>query len=181
MPRSEWARADFASATQKQWARQRPDVDSSAIVPLMRIFRIWLVARDQAERACRAFGFGAGEMDLLLALRRCGAPYALRPTELQDECLVTSGAITGRIDRLAALGFVDRVKPPEDGRSWLVHLTPRGVEVADALFVHNNVESSFPRAYRQLPAADRRELNRLLKILHATIEQDAAAPAREIA
>jgi DNA-binding MarR family transcriptional regulator len=181
MGRNDRVDDDLAITTQLQWARQRPDVDSRGIVPLMRIFHIWLAARDQAERACRRFGFGVGEMDLLLALRRGGAPYALRPTELQKECLVTSGAITGRIDRLAALGFVDRVKPADDGRSWLVHLTPTGLEAADALFVHNNVESSFPRAYAQLSPADQRELDRLLRALHEAFEADAAATERQSA
>jgi len=181
MRRDDRVDADLATTTQLQWARQRPDIDSSAIVPLMRIFHIWLGARDQAERVCRRYGFGVGEMDLLLALRRGGPPYALRPTELQKECLVTSGAITGRIDRLAALAFVDRVKPPEDGRSWLVHLTPAGLDAADALFVHNNVDSSFPRAYGQLSPADKREFNRLLKLLQTAFEQDAAEVERQTA
>ncbi|NIR42910.1 MAG: MarR family transcriptional regulator, partial [Gemmatimonadetes bacterium] len=45
--------------------------------------------------------------------------------------LLTSGAMTNRIDRLEAAGLVERLRPPGDRRSILVGLTPSGAQLAD--------------------------------------------------
>ncbi|MET0295473.1 MAG: hypothetical protein ABW042_10700 [Phenylobacterium sp.] len=36
-------------------------------------------------------------------------------------------------------------------------------------------DRSLPRALRELPPSDRKELDRILKILHTAVERDAAA------
>ena len=50
--------------------------------------------------------------------------------ELTRELLVTAGNVTGLVDRLAALGLVERRPVPEDGRAVRVVLTARGRRVA---------------------------------------------------
>jgi DNA-binding MarR family transcriptional regulator len=44
--------------------------------------------------------------------------------------LVTSGAMTIRLDRLERSGLVTRIPDPHDGRAIRVHLTPRGDDLA---------------------------------------------------
>ena len=41
-----------------------------------------------------------GEFDVLATLYRSGAPYALNPQKLVEALLLTSGAMTNRLDRL---------------------------------------------------------------------------------
>ena len=53
---------------------------------------------------------------LLLALRRSGEPYELRPTEIYKETLLSSGAITNRIDKVEKKGWVKRYDSPDDRR-----------------------------------------------------------------
>lgn len=77
------------------------------------------------------FGLGEGDYDVLASLRRRGPPYLLTPTQIIEECMVTSGAVSKRVDRLAALGLVERVASKSDGRSTLVHLTPKGRRLMD--------------------------------------------------
>jgi DNA-binding MarR family transcriptional regulator len=47
--------------------------------------------------------------------------------ELARRVGITSGAVTGVIDRLAALGLVERGADPNDGRKVIVHLADKGV------------------------------------------------------
>jgi DNA-binding MarR family transcriptional regulator len=68
---------------------------------------------------------------LILTLRRSGAPFALRPTDLYRESLLTSGAITNRIDRVEKQGLVRRRQDPNDGRAMVVQLTAAGRRLAD--------------------------------------------------
>jgi DNA-binding MarR family transcriptional regulator len=47
--------------------------------------------------------------------------------------MVTTGAITKRIDRLSALGLLTRSVSAQDGRVRLIVLTPAGVALVDEL------------------------------------------------
>jgi hypothetical protein len=53
-----------------------------------------------ADPAFAAANLGNGDFDVLAAFRRTDEPHALRPVELSRTLLVTTGAITKRIDRL---------------------------------------------------------------------------------
>lgn len=46
--------------------------------------------------------------------------------------MVTSGTMRHRIDPLEKAGLVARVRNPDDGRGFMVSLSPRGLEVIDA-------------------------------------------------
>ena len=51
---------------------------------------------------------GNGDFDVLATLRRAGAPFRLSPGELSASTMVTSGAVTKRVDRLESKGLVKR-------------------------------------------------------------------------
>ena len=72
------------------------------------------------------------EFDVLAALRREGAPYALSPGRLLQVTLVTSGTMTNRIDRLVGRRLLRRESDPGDGRGILVTLTDEGRTRVDA-------------------------------------------------
>ncbi|MBL6614714.1 MAG: MarR family transcriptional regulator [Reyranella sp.] len=114
------------------WARERPDLDPlDYLLPiyLIRIGRI--VDRVGDRKWQRLFGLSASEIRLLFALRRSGGDYALRPTDLFRALLITSGAITKKVDHLAAAGLVKRRPDPADKGGFLIHLTAKGKQVAD--------------------------------------------------
>jgi DNA-binding MarR family transcriptional regulator len=115
-----------------QWARERPDLDCS---PMGIIGRITQLQREVhlAQRATFArYGMDAPSFDVLAALRRAGPPYQLTPTALMRTALVTSGAITQRLDRLEERGLITRARSREDGRAVVVSLTEAGREALDA-------------------------------------------------
>jgi DNA-binding MarR family transcriptional regulator len=115
----------------EQWARQRPDLDCT---PMGVIGRITQLQREVflAQRTTFArHGLDAPSFDVLAALRRAGAPYQLTPTALMRAALVTSGAITQRLDRLEEKGLITRGRSEADGRAVVVTLTAAGRTALD--------------------------------------------------
>jgi len=113
------------------WKRERPDLD---VAPLSVLSRVSRLARhlDLARReAFAAYDLESGEFDVLAALRRAGKPYALTPSALVSQNLVTSGTMTNRIDRLEQKDLVARMPDPTDGRGVLVQLTTNGKSAVD--------------------------------------------------
>ncbi len=116
----------------EQWARERPDLDCS---PMGVIGRITQLQREVhlAQRATFArHGLDAPSFDVLAALRRAGEPHQLTPTALMRTALVTSGAITQRLDRLEDRGLITRTPSKADGRAVVVTLTAAGRDALDA-------------------------------------------------
>jgi len=146
-----------------QWARERPDLDCS---PMGVIGRITQLQREVflAQRATFArHGLDAPSFDVLAALRRAGEPYQLTPTALMRTALVTSGAITQRLDRLEEKGLITRERSENDGRAVVVTLTEAGRTALDrALPDHLETEAQLLEA---LPAAERAQLAALLRRL----------------
>jgi DNA-binding MarR family transcriptional regulator len=68
---------------------------------------------------------------VLASLRRAGKPYRLTPTQLYNSLMLTSGAMTNRVDRLEAAGLVERLQDPADRRGVLVSLTKDGLKLID--------------------------------------------------
>jgi len=113
------------------WLAQRPDLDLAAACTLLRLERVNQLHEMRLQDIAKAVGLQTGELYVLLALRRSGKPYELRPTDLFRALLVTSGAMTKRVARLQEGGFVLRVSASDDGRSELVRLTAKGFATAD--------------------------------------------------
>jgi DNA-binding MarR family transcriptional regulator len=122
---------DAVDAIVEEWAAVRPEVDSSPIEVIGRISRLSrLVDRRLAENFAR-HGIEAWMYDVLATLRRGGAPYELTAGDLVDRTMVTTGAITNRIDRLLERGLVERFPGADDRRRVIVRLTAAGLDLVD--------------------------------------------------
>lgn len=119
---------DFVS----EWRRERPDLKLIAFIIAGAIKQIDQQTEAEFRRVSASLGIGPGDLRVLFALRRSGVDNPRRPTDLYQSLLVTSGAITKQLDRLESQGFVERLPDPADQRGFLIHLTRRGVKVADA-------------------------------------------------
>jgi DNA-binding MarR family transcriptional regulator len=113
------------------WLEQRPDLDLAMACTLLRLERVNQFHEKRLQEISKTVGLQTGELYVLLALRRSGKPYELRPTDLFRALLVTSGAMTKRVARLQQGGFILRVSANDDGRSELVRLTAKGLATAD--------------------------------------------------
>ncbi|MGX5840154.1 MarR family winged helix-turn-helix transcriptional regulator [Mesorhizobium sp. ArgA1] len=129
---------DRAAKAVEQWKRERPDLDVSPMLVLGRLNEASsLVARERLAPLFARFGLQAGEFDVLATLRRSGQPYALTPTALYEATMVTSGAMTNRLDRLEKAGLTLRGPHPNDRRGIVVQLTEKGLTLIDeALTAH---------------------------------------------
>ena len=101
--------ADRIERVRADWAGQCPDLDTSPMEVIGRILRAEHLAGARIRRVLRAEGLDRGGFDVLATLRRGGPPYRLTPTRLYQELVLTSGAITHRVDALARAGLVERV------------------------------------------------------------------------
>jgi len=121
----------------EQWRRERPDIDASPMGVVARISRLARILDRQVEEGYAEYGLNTAQFGVLAALRRAGAPYCLTPTALYSALLVSSGAMTNRLERLTAAGYVRRIPDPQDGRSVLVALTPKGKRLIDRIVVEH--------------------------------------------
>ncbi|MEV7614368.1 MarR family transcriptional regulator [Streptomyces sp. NPDC089799] len=125
--------SDAIDAIIGQWSAERPDLEAE-MWPVQLLGRVQRLSR-VIDREYKAFlgghGLELGEFDVLTTLRRSGPPYAMTAGAFLKAAMVTSGAITNRIDRMEAKGLVERVRDPEDRRQVLIRLTPHGRTLTD--------------------------------------------------
>jgi DNA-binding MarR family transcriptional regulator len=135
-------RRDSVDRITDQWANVRPDLDVSAIQVIGRVSRLSrLIDRVLTENFAR-HGLETWSYDVLATLRRIGPPHELSAGELVRHTMVTTGAITNRIDRLAQRGLVER-RGDEDRRKVIVRLTAAGLQLVDeVVLTHVETESS---------------------------------------
>ena len=151
---------DHVSTVHDQWLAERPDLDTSPVLVIGRIHRIAATLTPELTAVYARFGLGEGEFDVLATLRRQGEPFALTPGELSERTMVTTGAVSKRLDRLELRGLVERRTGTADGRSRTVLLTAEGRALIDeAMTAHMANEQ---RLLAALPARDREALARLL-------------------
>lgn len=167
---------DYVDQLIAQWRRQRPSVDVAPMGVIGRISRLSRLLERQIEELFAAHGLQGGRFDVLAALVRAGEPHRLTPTQLYNSLLVSSGAITNRIDRLVDEGLVTRGSHASDRRSLPVQLTEAGRDRLDeALMAHVKNEEEL------LVALDPRERELLAQILRRWLialgDQDQPAGA----
>ncbi|MEW1795230.1 MarR family winged helix-turn-helix transcriptional regulator [Streptomyces niveus] len=125
---------DRVARIQREWARERPDVDVRPQGVIGRLHRLGAYLTEELCVVYRKYGLGEGDFDVLAALRRAGAPFERAPGELAEHTMVTTGAMTKRVDRLERAGLVSRRASESDGRGRVVALTPQGRELIDRAF-----------------------------------------------
>lgn len=159
---------DHVDQIMAQWRRERPDLDPSPMGVIGRISRAALTLGRELEATFAGFGLNRGEFDVLATLRRSGPPYRLTPTALFTDLMLSSGAMTNRLDRLEQAGLIARTPDPADRRGTLVGLTPSGLELIDnAVAAHLANEQ---RLLGPLSADDREQLAQLLRRLLRSLE-----------
>ncbi|GEL18881.1 MarR family winged helix-turn-helix transcriptional regulator [Pseudonocardia asaccharolytica] len=158
---------DHVDRILEQWAAERPDLDVSPMAVLGRLTRASLLVGAELRRTFSTHDLDAASFDVLATLRRSGPPYRLSPTELMRSAMVTSGAITQRLDRIQARGLVTRTPSDADGRGVHVTLTEDGRKLIDrALPDHVDTEH---RLLAALTPAQRETLADALRDLLASL------------
>ncbi len=154
---------DTIDRLQSDWNVQRPDLDSAPIGVVLRIQALAKILGDQTASRLQQFDLHWWQYDVLSTLRRQGKPFIMAATELAEANMLTSGAMTNRIDRLEEDDLVRRIKDHNDGRRVLVQLTKDGLglveEATKARFETAN------DALENLSNQQRNALNDLLRLV----------------
>ncbi len=167
---SQVERYDRVDEILSQWARERPDLDTSPMAVLGRIMRAARHVDRELAQVYKAEGLDFGLFDVLATLRRSGPPYRLSPWRLNQWCMVTSGGMTARLDRLQKAGLITRQPDPVDRRALLVELSPSGFAVIERLLaVHLAREQALLAG---LSSADRAALSATLRELLIELEAE---------
>ncbi len=119
------------------WREVRPDLDASSTEVIGRLARMEYFITRRVLQDLMTHDINVGEFDVLAALRRCGAPFQLSPNQLQTMVLISSGALTNRINRLEMSGLVRRSPDPQDRRGVIVTLTEKGLNVINEAVVNH--------------------------------------------
>jgi DNA-binding MarR family transcriptional regulator len=159
---------DAVERIAEQWAQERPELDVGPMLVVGRLHRAADLLDQELRTVFAEAGLGNGDFDVLASLRRAGPPYRLTPTELAGTTMVTSGAVTKRVDRLVKEGLVERTVSETDGRGRVVALTAKGKKLQERL--HPLHLANEERLLAPLDADERRQLAGLLSKLLVSLE-----------
>jgi|tagenome__1003787_1003787.scaffolds.fasta_scaffold20532732_2 DNA-binding MarR family transcriptional regulator len=157
-----------------QWAQERPDLDASPLLVIGRLQYLTAYLDPLLRPPFAERGLGNGDFDVLAALRRAGSPFQLRPVELSMSLLVTTGAITKRLDRLEAQGLLERKAESSDGRAKITRLTAAGLALTNEMIEAHL--SNQERLLQGLSRSERTDLAFLLGRLAESIESQSDPP-----
>lgn len=114
----------------KTWRLREPDLDVAHLHVVGRLLLAAGRVTRARERALQPFRLTAGDFDVMATLHRAAPPEGLNSKHLSTSALITSGAMTTRLDRLERAGMIERRPDPSDRRAVLVLLTNKGRRTA---------------------------------------------------
>ncbi len=118
-----------------QWRRERPDIDPSVMAICGELWRACERLRQGVVANLAASGLDMAGFDVILTLRRQGRGASLSPSALAKEMMLSSSAMTNRLDRLEKRGLIQRQDDPADRRGLRIVLSDEGFALADDLVV----------------------------------------------
>lgn len=155
---------DTIDELQKDWSEQRPDLDPEPMGVILRIQALAKILGEQTSLRLQEYNLQWWQYDVLSTLRRQGEPFTLPATALAESAMLTSGAMTNRIDRLEELDLVRRMKDPDDGRKVLVRLTDKGLKL-----IEGATEARFETAMDALESLSTRQRSSLANLLRLVL------------
>jgi DNA-binding MarR family transcriptional regulator len=155
---------DMIDDLQEDWSGQRPDLNAEAMGVVLRIQALAKILGDQTAQRLDEHDLQWWQYDVLATLRRQGEPFRMAATELADAVMLTSGAMTNRIDRLEASGLLSRMADEEDRRRVLVQLTVKGLKL-----IENAAEIRFESAADAIACLNGQQTSQLSNLLRVVL------------
>ena len=146
-----------------QWRRERPDLDPTPMAVCGDIWRAGERLRQGVLDNIKPDGLDMAGLDVLLTLRRQGEGETLSPSELAKDMMLSTSAMTNRLDRLEKKGLLARHSDPGDRRSLQVGLTEEGYALADRLVAthvareESMLSATFPGRTRSIEGSSRKD------------------------
>lgn len=145
------------------WQRELPAVLYPTSELTKRLMVLTGGLNEATRQVLRELGLTSAEFDVLVSLRRGGAPYRQKPSDLSRNLLLSSGGTSNVVNQLVRRGLVVREPDPEDGRGTQIRLTEDGVQLAETAVAasaaaHHKLWDHLPDEVVQRAAAALRDL-----------------------
>ncbi|TKB49693.1 MarR family transcriptional regulator [Ferrimonas sediminicola] len=151
--------SDHVDRLLEQWKKERADLDCSPIGVVGRISRCCRLMELDLIKVFKNHNIDSIEFDILASIRRSCGP--MTPTELYRTLMLSSGAMSTRLEKLVQKGFVTRTSSDSDRRSCVVSLTPEGKALIDKAFTDHVANED--RLLSPLSSDERQQLASLLR------------------
>jgi DNA-binding MarR family transcriptional regulator len=122
---------DPVDALMASWRAELPDVLNPASELTKRVMLLAAELDEATRRELPGVGLTVAEFDVIVALRRAGSPYRLKPNTLARSLMLSTGGTSNVTNRLVSRQLVVREGDPNDARSTWIRLTPEGVRLAE--------------------------------------------------
>lgn len=167
---------DIVDEGLEAWKREFPHMDITTEGLVARIHKISRYIDKTLKETASDFGLTMGDWELLSSLRRQGPPYRLSPSQLSKDLMLSSGAMTNRLDNLEEAGLIVRLPHPEDRRGVIVELTEKGRDTwGEAVDVQAAKEKMFADA---LTDDEKDQANDLLRKMLLAFQEKGRYPRR---
>ncbi|RXT48253.1 MarR family transcriptional regulator [Bosea sp. Tri-44] len=144
-----------------QWRLARPDIDPSPMAVCGAVWRAGERIRQGLAGNLAGAELDFAGFDVLMTLRRQGERGgSLTPSELAKDMMLSTSAMTNRLDRLEKRELIARQADPQDRRSLRILLTPEGFALIERLVVSHVATEE--RLLSALGASERDQLKALL-------------------
>jgi DNA-binding MarR family transcriptional regulator len=175
-PTPDPAARDSVDTVLDQWQKERPDLPVAPVGVVTRLARVRTHLDGALSEVFDGFDLTPADFQVLVVLRRSGAPYRLGQARLMAALGLTSGTVSVRLSRLEARGVVLREADPDDRRTFTVRLTEHGEELFDRIApVHLHGEE---RLLSALHPDEQQQLADLLRKLLGSYERTGPQAVR---
>ncbi|MFD0900402.1 MarR family winged helix-turn-helix transcriptional regulator [Actinomadura sediminis] len=171
------AQQDGVDVIIREWRAVRPDLDCSPMAVIGRLSRVSRLLERALKDEFARHGLEPWEFDVLATLLRSGPPHVLTAGELSSAAMVSSAALTNRVDRLLEKGLVDRQVDPAHRRRVLISLSEQGLRLANEVVEQHLANER--RLLDGLAADERDQLTTLLRRLLISLGDGGRQPAED--
>jgi DNA-binding MarR family transcriptional regulator len=148
--------------TIERWPKIDPEVEAIVV----RIGKLDRLLRKAAVTSLSRVGLSYEEVKVLIALHKGARSHG----SLSRDLMVSTGAMTNRLDKLEERGLVRRERDPADRRGVLLEITPEGRKRLDAYIDLGAAREQ--ELLDELDPAEKRQLNDLLRRLLLTLQSE---------
>ncbi|KLV08202.1 MULTISPECIES: MarR family winged helix-turn-helix transcriptional regulator [Photobacterium] len=149
---------DHVDRVLQQWQACRPDLDCSPMGIIGRMSRMQRLIEKQLIAVFKQHNLNSIEFDILATLRRSQVP--LTPTDLYQTLMLSSGAMSTRIEHLVQRGLIHRQASDQDRRSCTITLTDEGMDV-----INKAVEAHVANEHALLKPLSKEEQDQLADLM----------------
>lgn len=153
-------------SSDKSW----PAAESIAARIVGGLFRSRNYVWDNDHRIVATYGITWSEFVTLISLRSAAPDFTLSPTELYSDTQTSSGGMTKMLHHLETGELIERIANPDDRRSRLVKITPKGATLVEDV-VNRLVETNNELFLGILGEQDAETLSVLLRRLAQGLQE----------